>query len=240
MSNKEVFEAIKLRAGVIANNDVLNKWENNPFSFDHESYCCFIANMNQWLAPTAYRLTQGLKLLENQQSDRFNPIVEAFEHNILDEAGDGDADKAHAQLFIDSSDIISRVFYDDKLTLNEDKVTEETYHLHNESIALFSGDIYTMLGAAVAQETHALPQLEKMYAGIYKYKERFSGDLWKNAADFYDVHLDGTEARHAEDLNNTIWEILDTEDKMNRFSQGSDDFLQLLSLYWKGLSKVLN
>jgi len=96
-----------------------------------------------------------------------------------------------------------------------------------------------MLGAAVAQETHALPQLELMYKGIKSQKVTFSPQEWLTITEFYDIHLDGTEARHAEDLNSSIWETLDCQDKKYQFNRGYDTFIALQEQFWAGLSRAI-
>lgn len=97
-----------------------------------------------------------------------------------------------------------------------------------------------MLGASLAQEIHALPQLELLYQGKRNLKDRFSDKDWQDVAYFYEIHLDGTEARHAEDLNRTIWDFIDSDEKRAKFQQGFNGLLSQLDLFWKGIAKKSN
>ncbi|WP_028768631.1 DUF3865 domain-containing protein [Shewanella fidelis] len=234
--NTKLFSSIKENASVIANNVLLVNWKAYPLQMNYESFCIFVNNLQQWLTPTAYRLTLGLNLLKNESIPEFSSIVDAFEHNIDDESGDGDIERSHAKLFIDSCETISQVLYGKSLQLSKSQLNIETINLHKHSIYLFNSNTYRMLGASVAQETHALPQLENLYAGLCKIRNQFNDNEWFKATEFYDIHLDGTEARHAEDLNKTIWKIIDNEERMNEFRKGSQELLFLLNNYWSKLN----
>ncbi|GIU12675.1 DUF3865 domain-containing protein [Shewanella sp. MBTL60-007] len=234
--NTKLFSSIKENASVIADNVLLLNWKVYPDKINYESFCIFVNNLQQWLAPTAYRLSLGLNLLQNESDPKFSSVVDAFEHNIDDESGERDIDRSHAKLFIDSCETTSQVLYGKSLQLSNSQLTIETINLHKQSTSLFNSNTYRMLGASVAQETHALPQLENLYAGLCKVRDKFNDNEWFKATEFYDIHLDGTEARHAEDLNKTIWEIIDNEEKMNEFKQGSQEFFVLLNNYWNKLN----
>lgn len=112
--------------------------------------------------------------------------------------------------------------------------------LKSSAEKLFQQDVYVMLGAALAQEIHALPQLELLYQGKSQSKDIFSPSQWHDIADFYEIHLDGTEARHAEDLNQTIWQFINTDKKQSKFQQGFDELLTNLNLFWTGIKKELS
>lgn len=234
----EIFNSIKSSAIIIANNDLLLLWSGKPLTVDYETYCHLVLNLKQWLSPTAYRISLGLELLEAEKdngNNQLDAIIHAFEHNIEDESGGGDPTRSHAKLFVDSCEHVCQALFNKPLDLSKGEVIDGTKSLHSGSIELFNSNIYRMLGAAVAQETHALPQLENMYKGLLTVRHLFGDSAWKQATDFYDIHLDGTEARHSEDLNKTIWAIIDTDEKMNEFIQGSQIFLGLLDNYWSKL-----
>ena len=235
-ANKELFSSIKNGASAIANNDLLLEWKKHPLNMDHDSFCKFVNNLQQWLTPTAYRLSLGLKLLQAESNSKFESLIHAFEHNIEDESGDGDINRSHAKLFVDSCESISQVLYGKPLQLSSPQLIPETLNLHEQSLSLFSSNIYKMLGACIAQEIHALPQLENLYAGLCSVRKKFSDTEWHSATEFYDIHLDGTEARHAEDLNKTVWAVIDSEEKVNEFKQGCHEFLGLLDNYWSKLN----
>lgn len=112
--------------------------------------------------------------------------------------------------------------------------------LKSSAEKLFQQDVYVMLEAVLAQEIHALPQLELLYQGKSQSKDIFSPSQWRDIADFYEIHLDGTEARHAEDLNQTIWQFIDTDKKQSKFQQGFDELLTNLNLFWTGIKKELS
>jgi len=46
-----------------------------------------------------------------------------------------------------------------------------------------------MFGAALAQEIHALPQLELLFAGINMSNDKFCRNDLSDVAYFYDIHL---------------------------------------------------
>ena len=232
-----IFLDMTLKSKLTANCRVLLSWNDNPLSFNYDRYNIFYQNMAQWLSPTALRLSTGLKLLEKNYCKGLKPIIKVFEHNIDDESGDGNPELAHAKLFSDSCSIFSQVTYN-KLLIKV-KPLPTTLTLHERSLSLFSENVYKMLGAAVAQETHALPQLEHLYAGYESLKFRFTDDEWNRVKYFYDVHLNGTEARHAEDLHKTVWSILNNDEKKNLFHDGYDEFMLLLNDFWSGLENEL-
>lgn len=239
-ANDKLFLSIKEKASIIADNGLLLDWKEYPLNMSYDKLCIFVNNLQQWLTPTAYRLSLGLKLLENAPDSKFSSVAQSFKHNIEDESGDGDIERSHAKLFIDSCETISKVLYGKTLQLSSSQLTIETLNLHKRSISLFCSNIYKMLGASVVQELHALPQLENLYAGLCKVRNKFSDSEWHRATEFYDIHLDGTEARHAEDLNKTIWATIDSSHKMNEFKQGSQEFLELLDNYWVSFNKVIS
>lgn len=219
----------------VANNNFLNNWISNSKKWSYEQYNIYTSNMMLRLAPTVVRLRLGLELLQNANSRELDELIHAFEHNIEDESGDGDIEKSHARLFRKSSSVYSEVIYGADFERVEP--LDSTQFLHEESMKLFSSDIYTMLGATIAQETHALPQLENMLKGIENSKELFASEQWEQVSYFYDIHLDGTELRHAEDLNDAVWSLLDTSEKKANFYNGYHKFIELLSHYWQGLEK---
>ncbi|MEJ2670074.1 MAG: DUF3865 domain-containing protein [Gammaproteobacteria bacterium] len=112
--------------------------------------------------------------------------------------------------------------------------------MHSESLQMFSSNVYEMLGACMAQETHALPQLIRLFEGCQKIENECSMDEWRDISHFYDIHLDGTESRHAEDLNNTVWEVLDNRDKINSFLNGYSKLLESLDTFWEGINSTIS
>lgn len=74
-----------------------------------------------------------------------------------------DDGQSHAYLFTKSINSYSQVVY--KKELKYGKGLQKTMILKDESEKLFNSDLYIMLGAALAQEIHALPQLELLVKG---------------------------------------------------------------------------
>lgn len=233
------FEDFNARAKNVAHNDLLIKWADNSECFSHDDYSLIMNNLRHWLAPTVKRLETGLALLKNaqQNDDRITSVIDAFEHNIEDERGNG-KETSHAYLFNKSAKQYSEIFYGEDIKFS--KGTQSTMALKSVSEQLFKNDIYVMLGAALAQEIHALPQLELLFKGMKKNKNKFSELEWKDVEYFYEIHLDGTEARHAEDLNQTIWSLIDTDEKRKRFYKGFDGLLSLLDDFWIELEKEVS
>ena len=233
------FEDFNARAKNVAHNNLLIKWANNSECFSHDDYSLIMNNLRHWLAPTVKRLETGLELLKNvqQNDDRITSVIDAFEHNIEDERGNG-KETSHAYLFNKSAKQYSVIFYGEDIKFS--KGTPSTMALKSVSEQLFKNDIYVMLGAALAQEIHALPQLELLLQGMKKNKNKVSEIEWEDVEYFYEIHLDGTEARHAEDLNQTIWSLIDTDEKRESFYKGFDGLLSLLDDFWIELEKEVS
>lgn len=225
-----LYSELKNQAIAIANNELLTDWSKNSPKYSHEYYSLMINNLRHWLAPTANRLSDGLKLLEAiaDKNEVLGEIIHAFEHNIEDEKGTC-KENAHAFLFNKSAKTYSNVVYGKEITFS--KGLPNTMNLKIDAENLFKGDVCVMLGASLAQEIHALPQLELLYQGKRNLKDRFSDKDWQDVAYFYEIHLDGTEARHAEDLNRTIWDFIDSDEKRAKFQQGFNGLLSQLDLY---------
>ena len=217
-----------------ANSNILIAWREHSPMFSYNQYSTFINNMIIRLSPTAQRLSIGLDLLYAEKSDDFQKIIDAFEHNIDDETGDGSPDKAHANLFKLSSNTYSSAIY--KKNIKNTNPLASSLEFHDKSIELFKGNIYTMLGATLAQETHALPQLENMYLGFEKLANKCSNKQWETIKEFYDIHLDGTEERHAKDLNETVWDVLKDDLSTQKFHNGFHQFIAIQNTFWDGLS----
>lgn len=236
--SNEVFSEFIANSQRVAHNDLLLSWSINSDKFDYRMCNTFFNNMKLRLSPTSQRLSLGLDLLkETASSTKFGSLIDAFEHNIEDETGEGDPTRPHATLFKESF-----CFYIDRIYHNKnyhEPPLSSTITFHENSLTLFKKNVYCMLGAAVAQETHALPQLELMYKGVKKQETHFSPQEWVTVSDFYDIHLDGTEARHAADLNRSIWETLDCQDKRDQFHHGYDTFISLQEHFWAGLSQAI-
>lgn len=232
------YEELKDRAKSIANNDLLIKWANNSEDFSHDDYSLVMNNLRHWLAPTVKRLEAGLELLKDAQTDeQMAEVIHAFEHNIEDERGDG-KETSHAYLFNKSAKRYGEVVYGKDIKFS--KGIPLTMELKFTSDHLFKNDLYVMLGAALAQEIHALPQLELLLEGMKRNKNQFSDSDWQDVEYFYKIHLDGTEARHAEDLNQTIWSLIDTDEKIESFTKGFDGLLSYLDDFWGGLHEALS
>lgn len=158
------YEELRTRAKNVANNDLLRKWANSSEYFTHDDYSLIMNNLRHWLAPTVKRLDAGLELLKNAQKDQqIAEVVHAFEHNIEDERGDG-KETSHAYLFNKSAKRYSEVIYGEDIKFS--RGIPSTMELKSISDNLFKNDLYVMLGAALAQEIHALPQLELLLKGI--------------------------------------------------------------------------
>lgn len=231
-----MYADLKAQANNVANNELLLDWSVNSKNYSHEAYNTMVNNLRHWLAPTANRLSNGLKLLEglSEKTTAINEIIHAFEHNIEDEKGSC-KEEAHAFLFNKSATTYSKVVYQKDIIFS--KGLPSAMKLKAEADNLFNNDVYVMLGASLAQEIYALPQLELLYQGKSLSKDKFNSNEWENVSYFYEIHLDGTEARHAEDLNQTIWEFIDNTQKEERFRQGFNELLGHLNLFWNGIKE---
>lgn len=228
-----MYNELLLKAKSIAENNFLISWSENANTVDFRIYETIINNLRHWLAPTAKRLSFGLDILKSSDLEKYAPLIEAFEHNIEDEKGSC-KEEAHAYLFNKSAITYSHVVYGK--SLNFSKGLESTMNLKIKSEGLFKDDLFTMLGASLAQEIHALPQLELLFKGFSLNKGKFSSIEWGDVSYFYDIHLDGTEARHAEDLNKVIWNYVDTQEKEELFLKGFYGLLDDLTSFWNGVS----
>ncbi|WP_332604189.1 DUF3865 domain-containing protein [Acinetobacter sp. ESBL14] len=228
---------LKSFAVKVATNECLLHWELNSESYTYLQFSLLVNNLRHWLAPTAHRLDIGCKILKGVKKEKgsyinIKQIIEAFEQNIAEEKG-LDTGQSHAFLFIKSVEAYSQTIF--KKRPIYEKGLPATVRLKAKSELLFGENLYVMLGAALAQEIHALPQLELLISGAEKNRSKFTDERWNDVAYFYDIHLDGTEERHAEDLNRTIWSIIDTDKKREEFLKGFYEFLDLLEQFWDEL-----
>lgn len=237
MNNKISYKEIVNISRLVANNNLLNNWSSNAENWTFRQYSIYTSNMMRRLSPNVIKLRLGLELLKSADNHLFNDVVHAFEHNIKDESGDGKPENSHAYLFRESSNIYSMNIYNSAFEKFE--ITPATKFSNEELMKLFGANVYEMLGATIAQETHALPQLEKMFAGVKRSKEKISQKDWDKVSNFYDVHLDGTELRHSNDLRDTIFSLLDDDFKNQRFIYGFNRVIMLLSHYWCSLEQIV-
>lgn len=227
-----MYDELLFKAKSVADNDFLVFWSKNANTLDFLFYETTINNLRHWLAPTAKRLSFGLELLKSSDIEKYAPLIDAFEHNIDDEKGSC-KEESHAYLFNKSALTYSQIVYGK--SLNFSKGLESTMRLKAKSEDLFKEDLFTMLGASLAQEIHALPQLELLFEGLSLNKSKFSSSEWDDVSYFYEIHLDGTEARHAEDLNRVIWNYVDNKEKEKLFLKGFHGVLNDLTAFWNGV-----
>ncbi|WP_104403456.1 DUF3865 domain-containing protein [Vibrio penaeicida] len=227
-------EKLETAAVESANNRYLMSVSDNLKNFSPEAYQTFYSNVATWLEPTKTRLQVGVERLKSEKSPSLDPVISALEHNILDESGEGGEVKSdpHADLFNTSCHTYFKHVYGVPLGFYTPSV--ETLHLKDASLLLFSNNTYEMLGACFAQEVHALPQLQRMYRGHLANREKCKDD-WGLVSRFYDVHFDGTEARHAEDLRRTFIDLLKTPAQLTVFKSGFISMICLLTQFWKSL-----
>ncbi|AMG30981.1 DUF3865 domain-containing protein [Grimontia hollisae] len=226
-------EKLEAAAVAVANNGYLVNVSENMKDFTPEDYQTFYSNMVAWLEPTKTRLQVGLERLRRENDRSLDPVIAAFEHNILDESGEGCVKSdSHAVLFNKSCHTYFEQVYSAPLSCYAPSF--ETLHLRDASLLLFSKDSFEMMGACFAQEVHALPQLQRMYQGHLALRDKCHND-WAQVSRFYDVHFDGTEARHAEDLRQTLFGVVDTKPRMTLFKSGFISMICLLTQFWKSL-----
>ena len=223
----------------VEDNPILQRWARQGIQSAKEDYFNLLfSNLQLWLAPTVKRLESGLNVLEtSQDSIKLKKIREALIHNIEDESGNGNPKEAHAKLFLNSVEQISSTLFGH--SRKKAKILPATKTLEKVSRELFSQDLYVMLGACLAQEARALPQLAHLQMGCQIQQSVFSADEWNQVNKFYEIHLDGTEARHAEDLNQTLSHVLDSREKEEAFLYGFDSLLNLLEDFWSQLRSEL-
>lgn len=234
------YEIMKEQCEAVAHNPVLVKFSTDAGHYSGRQYSIFFHNMRMWLTPTIVRLREGLALIEAENSPRLAPMKEAFALNIVEESGYGISAYSHASLFVQSCRTFHRVVYGGDM--KKARITQATRDLNDKSMLLFSRDVFEMFGASLAQELHALPQLELMYAGHHTCAQEFKPfltDEWRLVDKFFDLHLDGTEARHAEDINLAIWELVDEDGKRQRLEAGFEQMIALLKGFWTDLEKEI-
>ena len=97
-----------------------------------------------------------------------------IKQSIDDEIGDGDANPPHSWLFLQSCNATCQALYGQLLIVSEDLVLNETRRLTAGALELLCHHVHRMLGATLAQEKHALPQLTLLYAGLDMVRWRMS------------------------------------------------------------------
>lgn len=188
----------------------------------------------QHVAPTATRLSSLLVTLPPSALRARSETVA----NINDELGHGDSEHAHTRLleaFFDS--LLSRLAgVPTRLSDAEAPVLPATRHLVTEGQKLFSGDPHRGVGALLAQEWHAYPQLIYLYEGARNYIDAYDNivDFHSNC-DFFYIHIGGAEEEHMRHSLSTAGTTCETNEQLALITEGFYAYLTLLASYWDSL-----
>ena len=69
-------------------------------------------------------------------------------------------------------------------SLKRSEIFEQTIRLKKTSEVLFQGTMNKMLGATIAQEIHALPQLELLLQDLHLNRKKFTSYEWTEVSYF--------------------------------------------------------
>ncbi len=154
-------------------------------------------------------------------------ILRAICFNARDELGEN---RSHADLYLDflfkkgiSPDVVSAY-----------QCLPSTKALNDGICALYSTPpLQKALGALFADETMSAAMVAKYNAGLIK--------EGLNEADrrFWTLHME-VEVGHSNAIFNIIQPHLQTPEELNDFSEGIDQYMHLMEMFWNGVDTFIN
>jgi hypothetical protein len=217
------------------NNRFYDLWRNHRLNSDQVEVVA--TNFYHHVAPTSVRLTA---LLLRLPSGAIRARTETVD-NIGDELGRGDPAQAHTKLletFFDS--LLSKLRgAPARLTDIQAPLLPSTRQLIDEGYALFAGDVHYGIGALLAQEWHAYPQLIHLYEGARNYMDLYDLVEFHGVCDFFYIHIGGAEQEHMRHSVSTAASLCCDRGDLKRIEAGLNAYLTLLATYWDSLYEAV-
>ncbi|MEV6525951.1 iron-containing redox enzyme family protein [Longispora sp. NPDC051575] len=162
--------------------------------------------------------------------------------NLSDEMGHGDPARVHS--------VILRGFFETLLSrlrghpVRLDDLTTpllpSTVRLVEQSEKLFaSPHPQESLGALLAQEWHAYPQLVFLYEGVRNYRDLFELTEFHEACEYFYLHIGATEKEHKLQALSTAARTCRTTADLAHLERGFTGYLELLADNWAELHRAV-
>jgi pyrroloquinoline quinone (PQQ) biosynthesis protein C len=217
------------------NNRFYDLWRNHRLNADQVEVVA--TNFYHHVAPTSERLSALLLVLPSEAIRARSETVD----NINDELGRGDPLQAHTRLletFFDS--LLSKLrSAPTRLTDIQTPLLPSTRQLIDEGYALFAGDVHRAIGALLAQEWHAYPQLIHLYEGARNYMDLYNLVEFHGVCDFFYIHIGGAEQEHMRHSLSTAASMCRDRSDLNQIEAGLNAYLTLLATYWNSLYEAV-
>lgn len=163
--------------------------------------------------------------------------------NLSDEMGDGDAARVHSVLlrtFLE--ELLSRLR---SMPVSLDEIDApllpSTIQVVSEGEKLFGNEnAYVAMGALLAQEWHAYPQLAFLYEGVRNYRDDFDSlQAFHEACEYFYLHLGSTEKEHRMDALSTAAQSCRRTEDVEALEDGFNAYLDLLAANWAELQSAV-
>ena len=125
--------------------------------------------------------------------------------------------------------------------LDQGYETESTRTLVHDGYKLFAQpNTMTALGALLAQEWHAYPQLVYLYEGARNYQLQFATlEQFHDACEYFYIHLGRTEKEHREQTSTLAASRVHTSSDWLALQEGFYAYSDLLINYWNSLTRAI-
>lgn len=223
----------KVHENEALDNDFYNKWIEAPVST--KIICLFARNYNEFTSCFPGVLAQ---LIANTK--QLSARVE-YSKILYSELGNGQLEKAHPILFEKfCNDLLGHMCVPGALNMKDLEkqvpILDGTINLINGEKKLYSGDIFTAVGAQVALEAQAYNMICQLYEGARNYLH-----LWPNKSSFHEsceffyAHIGAAEKDHKVEALAAANKIIQTDEELEKAIYGFKKHLELFSNFWKSL-----
>jgi hypothetical protein len=202
-------------------------------SFSKKQHTVFWHNYLMLTSNTIRVIVLALSKMTNLES------IELVKQNLLDEVSGPSVTDIHFILLNKSYGILAQKFDLPLITTSNanqsEYIMKVTRRFIKEQNAIYEKSEASAIGASFAQETLALPMLQNIFAFSEKfYKPHLTTEEWKDFSRYFDVHLDGTEKRHAEDAKMALLKSANSTN-IEEIINAARRFDSVQNILWRGL-----
>ncbi|HEY6797358.1 MAG TPA: DUF3865 domain-containing protein [Kineosporiaceae bacterium] len=192
-------------------------------------------NFYAQVAPTADRIaTVFLRMAADDVAARAETV-----ENLVDELGGGVPGKVHVVLLKDFfSALLTRLHGREVRFADLDPtILPATERLIREGALLFGHEqVQVGVGALLAQEWHAYPQLVYLYEGARNYLRHFDLEEFHQHCEYFYVHIGAAEKEHKIQSLSTSAALCRTPEHLEALEHGFTRYLDLLADFWQELA----
>ncbi|OUS24244.1 hypothetical protein A9Q99_25255 [Gammaproteobacteria bacterium 45_16_T64] len=229
---------IKPHVRSVSRNHLLSMWVKSPESFSFERYNLCVQNIAYYLSLKNQRTIYSHTVLQRHtHNPALAKISNSFANEIAQNPNESRFDLSLQQLFLDTCSIYSQQVYGHHLTQHSPMHSSITYF--DSATNLFKANVYTMLGAHIAQESQAPLQLKQLFKGYEKQRATLTHQQWLTLKSFYDTQLNENGTQHFDDMRKSLENVLDDDAKKFQFFRGYEQYLALQNKFWQSLSDAV-